>query len=688
MAKEFFVAINGNDNNSGSIEKPLLTLKKAIELSRKSGESQNTIYLREGRYFIYETIEITKEDKGLTIASYNNEKVYLDGGVVINPVDVRDYKDEIKVIDLSLYDIKMGEYGSRGFRRNIVNSPNELFIDSEAYTVSRYPKEDIIMLTKDNLIDSGSVPAAKDFECRKPVIKYDTELLEKWKNEKDMYVAGYPNFPWADDCLKVTDIDVKSGNITLKHPHSLGYKADHMNAHFYFLNVFSELSKKGEYYADKENSKIYFIPKKDISDALIQVSVMDKVMFALEDAQNVTIKGITIENSRNSGIYIEGGEDCKVENCVFRNLGIIAIQFGQGAEPQPEGLHTHHGERKEGVPVPKPISREIGSWHEYIYEFPAWDNNAGKNHIVSKCHIYNMGAGGILLSGGNRKKLIPGGNTVYSCEIHAVNRLDKTYKSAVNIMGVGNVVSHCKIYNMPSFGLYIHGNDHVIEYNDISDVVMTNSDSGAIYMGKDMSEVGNIIRYNYFHHIRNTVYDGFGVCAIYFDDDSIYNMVYGNYFYDIKCSGQAQFSTIFHNGGGLTSIANNIFIDCLPALNPSTQGNSYDKMKNIPLYKARVHTTCEEDMHGVLITSEIWKNKYPYLYKTYTEDYNPGTKYWHNVIVNDAYNYCEDFKNGDLTFHNRMWAQPQFKITDDIFGLKNEYYPFKHVDFKEIGLVK
>lgn len=364
------------------------------------------------------------------------------------------------------------------------------------------------------------------------------------------------------------------------------------------------------------------------------------------------------------------------------------MQIGQGAEAQPAGLHSHHGERADGVPVPKPVSREIGSWHEYIYEFAAWDNNGGKNHLISGCHIYNMGAGGVLLSGGNRKNLIPAGNTVYNCEIHDVNRLDKTYKSGVNIMGVGNCVSHCKIYNMPSFGIYIHGNDHLIEYNDIFDCVTENSDSGAVYMGRDMSEVGNIIRYNYIHHIHNPIPAGMGTTAIYFDDGAIYNMVYGNFFYDIKCHGTAMFGTIFHNGGGLTTVANNLFLDCEPAICPDIQTNSHDRMHTDPLYKKRVHTTDENDMHGVDVTSKVWKNKYPYLYKTYTEDYNPGAKYWQNLILKDEHCWLEDPKNGDFSIHNRMWTIPQFKITDDVFGLKDEYYPFKHVDFKEIGLVK
>lgn len=141
-------------------------------------------------------------------------------------------------------------------------------------------------------------------------------------------------------------------------------------------------------------------------------------MIWLENCQNITISGITFENSRNTAVYIEGGSGCTISNSNFRNLGILAVQMGQGATEQPNAFNTHHGERADWVEEPKPLFGEMGSWHEYLYEFAAWDNNAGFNHTISNCKIYNTGAGGILLSGGNRKKLIPGNNKVYNCEIY------------------------------------------------------------------------------------------------------------------------------------------------------------------------------------------------------------------------------------------------------------------------------
>jgi hypothetical protein len=41
-------------------------------------------------------------------------------------------------------------------------------------------------------------------------------------------------------------------------------------------------------------------------------------------------------------------------------------------------------------------------------------------------------------------------------------------------------------------------NDHLIEYNIIHDAVTDGHDMGAIYYGRNPSEQGNIVRYNYF----------------------------------------------------------------------------------------------------------------------------------------------------------------------------------------------
>ena len=678
---EIYVSLNGNNENPGTKELPLQSLTAALEKAKKG----DTVYINQGRYYLKETVELNESHSGISIKATGD--VIFDGGILIDKDNITDFDGKIKCIDLKPYSLNLGEYGNRGFRRSYINAPNELFIDGKPYTVARYPKDGTVKYKKEDIIECGSKPVMQEYDMRCPLIRLDTERISKWKEAKDAYLGGFPNYSWADDCIKIKEIDIVNRTVRLNQPHLFGFDATGHSS-WYIVNLFEELSEPGEYYTDRENEKMYFIPDGEINE--IRISVMDKVMLSLKEVSDVTVEGITFENSRNSAVYIEGGDGVNIKNCVFRNLGIMALQTGQGAEPQPHGKNTCHGVREEGVPVPEPISGEMGSWHEYLYEFAAWDNNGGKNHTIEGCRIYNTGAGGMLLSGGNRKRLEAGNNTVYNCEFFDCNRLDKTYKSAINVMGVGNRIANCEIYNLPGMAVYLHGNDHIIEYNKIHHVLQSVSDSGAIYMGRDMSEVGNIIRHNFIYSIHNPHKTDLGVCAVYFDDWSVYNMVYANCFYDIVSDGKFFFSTVYHTCGGLTSIGNNIFIDCLPGLNPNTKSNANLRMHTNPLAKTRVGTKDINDLHGVDITSEVYREKYPYLFKTYTEDYNPGTKFWHNRVYINQYDDFVDAEN--LNFKLKTDAEhlqsnmPEYKITDDVFGLDDETIEIINIDFENIGL--
>lgn len=76
-------AVNGDDSNPGTIDKPVRTLLQAVSLYRlKSGAEgvQGIIYLREGTHFLTETINLGPEDSNLIITGYSNEKATISGG--------------------------------------------------------------------------------------------------------------------------------------------------------------------------------------------------------------------------------------------------------------------------------------------------------------------------------------------------------------------------------------------------------------------------------------------------------------------------------------------------------------------------------------------------------------------------------------------------------------------------------
>ena len=122
--------------------------------------------------------------------------------------------------------------------------------------------------------------------------------------------------------------------------------------------------------------------------------------------------------------------------------------------------------------------------------------NGGSNNIVRSCNITRTGQGGIFLGGGNRYKLEAGNNTVENCDISNFATIVKTYCPAVDVKGCGNSVIRNRMYNAPHAAIIFYGNDHLIEGNEIFNVLTETTDAGAIYTGRRWSARGNKILNN------------------------------------------------------------------------------------------------------------------------------------------------------------------------------------------------
>ncbi len=62
----------------------------------------------------------------------------------------------------------------------------------------------------------------------------------------------------------------------------------------------------------------------------------------------------------------------------------------------------------------------------------------GRNQTIEGCEVYNTGSGGIILGGGSKKDLVPGGNVVTDSRIHDFNRRNKAGAAGVIVDGCGN----------------------------------------------------------------------------------------------------------------------------------------------------------------------------------------------------------------------------------------------------------
>lgn len=91
---------------------------------------------------------------------------------------------------------------------------------------------------------------------------------------------------------------------------------------------------------------------------------------------------------------------------------------------------------------------------------------------------------------------------------------------------------------------------------------------GAFYIGRDWTERGNLIRYNYFHHLIGPGLHG--VMGVYLDDFASGSTIHGNIFYR---AGRAAIIGGEHDN----IVTNNVFIDCAASIQGVNWASYYMK---------------------------------------------------------------------------------------------------------------
>ncbi len=83
-ATDVYVAVNGDDGNAGTKEKPFATLEAACDATRTSDAGPHRIVVMPGEYFLVSTLELDARDSGLTIEAEPAGKATLCGGKLVS----------------------------------------------------------------------------------------------------------------------------------------------------------------------------------------------------------------------------------------------------------------------------------------------------------------------------------------------------------------------------------------------------------------------------------------------------------------------------------------------------------------------------------------------------------------------------------------------------------------------------
>ena len=578
--KALYIAPNGNDAWSGTRSEPnadksdgpfatLEGARDALRKLRKEGRLPDegvTVEMRAGTYELARPFELTKEDSGTAASpiryqARKDEEVRISGGRVITgftPVTdpaVLARIDEGARGHVLQADLKRAGVTDLG---EVKPAPNwtyceaglEVFFQDKPMTLARWPNEGFAKIAD---VVGGAPHRIHGVPGDKlGIFVYEGDRPKRWVGEKNIILDGYWFWDWANQRQRIETIDTEKRIITLALPlHDYGYR----KGQWYFaLNLLPELDAPGEWYLDRESGLLYFWPPAPIEQGNVMVSVLPTLV-NMKDVSHVTLAGMIFEGARGTAINIAQGTQAQIEGCTIRNDGSWAVNVGGGSK-----------------------------------------------HAVIGCDIYATGDGGISMSGGDRKTLTPAEHLADNNHIHHYSRIGRIYKPAIMMNGVGIHASHNLIHNAPHMAMGFGGNEHVIEYNEIHSVCYESNDAGAIYTGRDWTFRGNVLRYNYMHHLCG--FQGRGCNGIYLDDQMSSAQIYGNLFYKT-------IRPAFIGGGRDCTIENNIFVDCNPALHIDARGLGWAKGG----FEGMVNS-----LKSLPYKSEPWASRYPKLVNILDED--------------------------------------------------------------------
>ena len=610
-----FVAPHGNDNNKGTVNKPLKTIDAALEKAEVFGPHDTVrIILRQGSYELSKPIEIGKNNRknAIIIKSYDGENVSVSGGKKISLRDIKNVTDRevlsrlqpqvknlIREVDLKKAGISIQGLHPSGFGRPNIAAWSELFIDGEPLRLARWPNDSTVLIGE--VVEPGANYLHVTEDTPYPVFKYNDSRPSAWKGE--FWIRGYFIHGFADDMIKMSHVDTVAKTIHAAqqaiYVFMSGNGAPWRNWHA--LNLLEELDVPGEYVLDDQEEKIYFYPPKPVIESA-HVSVMDEPLLAIENCSDVLVENITFEHGRQIGVYLENTHRVVIKGCTVRNMGGVGISVGKGTmitEEEKKKIKYHAAEAGG-----KLVSRMVGDLVGKVYQDVLLYRQAGECNGIVDCRIYNVGAGGISLGGGDRATLTPAKNYVENCRIYNFNRIEKSYRPGIWMDGVGNRVSKCNIYNAPSMAILFHGNDHLIELCDITNVCSEVDDQGAVYYGRDPSERGNVIRYCYFHELSPQ----HRVSATYHDDGACGAEVYGNIYY------KAGSLPVLIGGGSDIHYYHNIFIDSPVAIHLDNRFQNWAAGMGDP------GEVIDRRLNAVKHTEPPYSTAYPLLVNYWNED--------------------------------------------------------------------
>ncbi len=573
---------------------------RALSAEKRAGGVE--IVLAPGVYRRSATLKLDARDAGVTWCSADGGRAVICDGIELKPERFKPVPEgtprvdlgvraHVLVADLVSENAWLGDVLKREARAPLPIP--ELFVDGVRMTPARWPNEGWATIAK--FIDPGtknndgsvgdSLKGTKaSAQPRGGTFGYSGDRPARWTDVPYLWLHGFWCFDWYDAVIPVASINTASNSITFAAQHQYGVRAGNPSPRRWrAVHLLEELDVPGEYYVDRDAKKLYLYPPASFGkDSRVVLGAKWRHLLAVENGTDIVFRGIDFTECQADAVLLKRCTRVSLENCRLYNIRCKAV-YAEGCT----------------------------------------------DCRVVSCDVHDTGTGGISLGGGDRKTLTPGRNLVEDCLIRDFSAHCLTYASAIHISGCGNVARHNELSGAPHMAVGLYGNDHVFEYNVVSNVCMSSDDASAFYKGRNPSCRGNVLRYNFWSEIGSP--RGHGNAAVYFDDGDGGDFVIGNVFYRCGEPGFGGFGTVFCHGGYSNVVDNCIFIECKRPLGSS------------PWSQKRWADFLQSPLEQTRLTQEVDIRKPPYVTR-YPElvgyfDPQPDAIRW-NAAFNSAFVNC------------------------------------------------
>jgi hypothetical protein len=563
-----YVAPDGDDSNSGTVDHPLKTLEKARDLVRTMIGTMTgdvTVYVRGGTYPLTGTLMFSNADSGkdgfyVKYVAYEGERPLITGGQPIKNWTVFDAANNIYSANA----------GATAFRQLYVNGVKAIRARTPNLLANNVPNFNRL---------SGWDKDAHN-------VQVPSSAVGEWNNltKVEMHIM----IAWGDSTLRIASITNSGGTAYVKFQSDeddivfirpnprmdqLGWGQGRA---YYFENALEFLDQPGEWYLDETTNSVCYKPRdgEDMTTATVIAPMLETLMSVegtstTDQAGYLWFEGLTFAHSTYmrpsehgfldaqagqynltaqanndqtvgrppAGVSVMNANHIHFERNLFTQMGATGLDFISGTHDDMIIGNAITEIAGNGFSIGKFTANETTEYHvayNPIDKNEICTRDTFKNNYINRVTTEFQGGCGIAA-----------GYPAYLTIEH--NEISHTNYTGISV-GYGwtdqpNAMTHNKI-----------------NYNDIHHVNEVLTDGGAIYTLSNQ-DTGSEIQYNYIHDYSCSQWADYGCNGLYLDEQTSGYTVAHNVMVNCPTNvaqNQVGSNTILDNGGNPQDAQNTI----------------------------------------------------------------------------------------------------------------------------------